>query len=654
MSARFNLNAQPFTPAGSPAGGVGGVKQTQSPTPSQQPAGPARDNAKKQTQKQTRKHGGQNQKKARKDARPRKEQGSRSANATPVSQGPSLAEQINAQSRNKRGEVSISHLLDISLAPRPRQDAGAPPRRNRKTRAVAVDKATYINSTCRFIVDDRLIADWLPLARDPDAIVPLHATLRIVSVPTGCPICMEERAEAPRMLACGHIMCYPCYFRFAAAEAEEPPAGTTKKKSALKECPLCFERIRPSDLVPVTFTATDGKLDVPRPGHDAVMRLMFRPADSSLAVPADDTAKLTARDFAQLPSATALYDITNYSRVVRGNVAYAVDELRRDISELTEAKENSATLYGDSGEWYDKAIQAINASIRDYESGGASASASASASVSSPASPALPSSSDSYNFQGDIPAALTAIDSPDVAMSQLSLDDPSSRLDIEAQYNDANAYYFYQTGFEALLTRYFLAPLDVRLLKRTFGAYSSFPTALVPKVEHIYYESGVTPDLRKRIKYLSHLPTHSSVGFLECDWRGVLPEDALAPFAKEFKERRQKRREQERRDERTRKRLERQEEERLRRELLQEAPVAGPEVRTYSNSGTRPTFEFEPGPALPSTHESTPAVEDSDQSLSFAAAAAAAPSDETKEIQSLMKGAVSSKKGKKKYIVLSR
>lgn len=100
-----------------------------------------------------------------------------------------------------------------------------------------------------------------------------------------------------------------------------------------------------------------------------------------------------------------------------------------------------------------------------------------------------------------------------------------------------DTYYFYQprTG-----SHFYLAPLDIRILKKAFDTFASFPSALVAKVEHMSTVT-VDEDLRRRTKYLSHLPLGCEVTFLECDWSGVLEKDVLKSFKVDTDKRRKKR-----------------------------------------------------------------------------------------------------------------
>jgi hypothetical protein len=65
--------------------------------------------------------------------------------------------------------------------------------------------------------------------------------------------------------------------------------------------------------------------------------------------------------------------------------------------------------------------------------------------------------------------------------------------------------------------------------------------------------------LRKRAKYLAHLPYGCEVGFLECNWTDVVPPEVLAQFKEDIERRRQRNRDKETREERDRLRAEKAE-----------------------------------------------------------------------------------------------
>lgn len=68
-------------------------------------------------------------------------------------------------------------------------------------------------------------------------------------------------------------------------------------------------------------------------------------------------------------------------------------------------------------------------------------------------------------------------------------------------------------------------------------------------------------DLRKRTKYLSHLPYGCEVGFLECNWTDVVAPEILVQYKEEIEKRRKRNRDKEYREEKDRLRAEKAEDE---------------------------------------------------------------------------------------------
>jgi len=138
---------------------------------------------------------------------------------------------------------------------------------------------------------------------------------------------------------------------------------------------------------------------------------------------------------------------------------------------------------------------------------------------------------------------------------------PPARRSLDKIMNDTShdptqPYYFYQA-----LPHSYLSPLDIRILKVAFGSFSSFPSTVLPRLEVFSSGHVVDDDLRKRAKYLSHLPYGCEVAFLECDWTDIVPAEVLEKFQPDLERRRKKKREKDNREERDRLRAEREEDE---------------------------------------------------------------------------------------------
>ncbi|KAJ3412411.1 RING finger protein 10 [Chytridiales sp. JEL 0842] len=106
-------------------------------------------------------------------------------------------------------------------------------------------------------------------------------------------------------------------------------------------------------------------------------------------------------------------------------------------------------------------------------------------------------------------------------------------------------YYFYQSRDGQL---HYLHPLDVKIIKHEYKTYQNFPHSLSVPPHHIQ-ESTMTMDLRKRFRYLSHLPLSCDVGFWEVDLAAVVSKETLKVFEKELGERKRGRERKQKKEE---------------------------------------------------------------------------------------------------------
>ncbi|KAF9403711.1 hypothetical protein BGX21_000043 [Mortierella sp. AD011] len=111
-----------------------------------------------------------------------------------------------------------------------------------------------------------------------------------------------------------------------------------------------------------------------------------------------------------------------------------------------------------------------------------------------------------------------------------------------------STFYFYQAANGHHL---YLQPLDIRILKQHFDSYEKFPDTITVKVLGIE-ETSLTEEVRKKCKYLGHLPLGCEVSFLDVALESIVGEEGVKPFEAELKMRRSKRLEKEAREERER------------------------------------------------------------------------------------------------------
>jgi hypothetical protein len=410
---------------------------------------------------------------------------------------------------SRRGQTSITHLMSYSLSSRPYVDHRHHNRSYRRNPTWglgsgyhAVDKARYVHANYRFIATPT--GSYAAQAADADEHLDWADILQILasteSQAASCPICLSEPV-APRMARCGHIFCLPCLIRFMNSGDNDGPSQ--ERKARWKKCPICEDSIYLSDVRPVRFYAGQ-ESPLPRPGDDVVLRLMTRSAKSTLALPKDAAADVL-NPYQDIPWHFAA-NVLDYARVMKGTGDYMVKEFDREIEDLAKQEKEDEIMFHEDGEWTQRAIRAINtAKEKAAELGGM-----------------------------------------EVALAQPSLTAPQGQGDHD--------FYFYTCP-----PHLYLSPLDIRILKTKFGAFANFPSTVLPRVEHISTGHVVDDALRKRAKYLGHLPHGCLISFLECDWTDIIPADILATFADEIERRRRANRDKAAQEDRERLQAERQE-----------------------------------------------------------------------------------------------
>lgn len=528
--------------------------------------------------------------------------------------------------KGKRGQVSISHLLEFSTTDDSRQrrfsggssshsSGGTRPLENgswKKTKSRSSysyynqfssvgppNNLSFIQTTCKFFLDPETPQLYNNLLTNPNQIIPMDKVVRILAKPSSCPICLEEVAKAPRMLPCGHVMCHPCLLRFldpATSSSQDVTKGTSsdffanqvrKLEDAKKprECPLCFEHVRLQDTKPVTFSSFDAQFDTPKENTDVVMKLMFRPhvdihnngEDKQMVSMPVSTLDLSSDKFNSIPIVSP--DALNYSRFMYPSYDYLLEQYETEIKDLEIQRDTESLIYPDdlyNLKYFNMAIESIKQSISDLQR------------------------STKYDIE-------TIISADSIAKMSLNGNRNTNSLTTE-QYLDSfdgtSAYYYYQTAFQSDI-KYVLAPLDARILFHEFQDYKNLPSSIVVRVERIVYGHYVDADMKKKLKYLNHLPDHTEVAFIECQWlnnnktntpendspdnSGVftLSQETLSKFQDELVNRVKTRKEKERFENRQARRIQKIQDKQFKNEIWGSALVEDPsiyqeELKSYS------------------------------------------------------------------------
>jgi len=404
-------------------------------------------------------------------------------------------------------------------------------------------------------------------AEDADVHLDWSNVLQIIasakSQAASCPICLGE-PTAPRMAKCGHIFCMPCLIRYM--HSDDGNGLPPEKKARWKKCPICWDSIYVSETRPVRwYTGQEG--EPPREGGDVVLRLLRRRPGQTLAMPRESAETVPKGDYVPWYFAAEVMD---YARVMKGSEEYMTQQYDEAIEGIEMMQREDELMFGEDAEWTGRAIRMLNEAKDKVKGIG-----------NPPEQPKKPEQEEQEPQRPPIDFRDHDDDVPEMYLQKHNTAMPAAEAQQESQDempSTANTiprtlqemrqrqfekpqpaeYLFYQA-----LLHYYLSPLDIRILKTAFGSYTTFPSSILPRVERVSSGHIVDDDLRKRVKYLAHLPYGCEVGFLECDWTDTVSPQVLAEFMPMLERRRKRHDEKDAREEKDRIRIEKAEEREL-------------------------------------------------------------------------------------------
>lgn len=171
---------------------------------------------------------------------------------------------------------NLNHLLNFHYAPRGESTRGPRPsyqygvRWLMSTQKHKYNKEHFLQANCQFVV--RADADYTPYLADPDHLVDWNfiEQIKVSSLePVSCPICMSPPV-AGKMTRCGHVYCCPCILHYLALSDK-----------SWRKCPICYEAVHKNDLKSVRVESKVG-LNV---GQQITFQLMKRERNSLMACP---------------------------------------------------------------------------------------------------------------------------------------------------------------------------------------------------------------------------------------------------------------------------------------------------------------------------------------------------------------------------------
>ncbi|CAG7837727.1 unnamed protein product [Allacma fusca] len=493
------------------------------------------------------------------DKRPRARGGStlQSVEEDESKRGPELGSLQTPGSKKQ----SLNHLLNFHFAPRDNRALSAGSWRSYNTHPGGgwrarhnsggtalrpkFNKENFLQANCQFLV--KSTGDYSVHQYNPDVLVDWEMIEQIYIRVSGefpnCPICLSPPVAA-KMTKCGHIFCWPCLLHYLALSDKK-----------CRKCPICFESVYKHELKSVVATHYD---DV-HVGEELEMQLMFRKKGLFQAMPLmckDGPTFNWESVFSKLlPVGPAEVKEIVLERETRElQLRYEEEKhcpevcfVEQAMSELETRMSNVKVIDTGESPTLNKVLGALNL-----------------AGVECMSTDSSPSSDDTISFQVDDRGAATKQRNDSLGNDSVA----TTGSDEDTSVGKSDDYFYFYQAMKG--ENIFLHPINMAMLWKSFG---NDPTTWPQVVQFRVIEKEyviMMDDVRKRLKFLQHLPLTSNVQLIEVELKPpIVTEEVLAEFVHQL-DSRKKRRIQRAREERRRER--KLEEEERKRDHLHQCP----------------------------------------------------------------------------------
>lgn len=471
-------------------------------------------------------------------------------------------------------KISLNHLLNFTFEPRGGSSGDVGPscwgRRNKwGHKHKPFNKELFLQANCQFVVADD--QDYKAHFTDPDTLVNWDCVqqVRIYSheVPS-CPICLYPPVAA-HITRCGHIFCWPCLLHYLSLSDK-----------SWSKCPICYEAVHPGDLKSVVAMETRQYVV----GDVITMRLMRREKGALVALPSSQWVKveepvrygdagLSPYSKLLLISPEQALDMVGEEKAILQTQLSQEDDsqccfIQRALCLLKEREEGLLKQQKSSADNFDLSSLTLEEPSSPVEevviNNGSTKPVLQYASAFDDEVLELPED-DSEQPQlpeGVLESVLEEVPETESEPLEDMAEEPEEPpCQSDTSRNSATMvhgpyYYFYQADD---CQQMFLHPVNVRCLLREYGSLEASPDTITAKVVEIVGHT-VTEDIRRRHRYLAHLPLTCEFSICELALQPpIISKETLDTFADDLEKRKRLRQKKVRDEKRREKRIEMEE-----------------------------------------------------------------------------------------------
>ncbi|KAK4876180.1 hypothetical protein RN001_012602 [Aquatica leii] len=405
---------------------------------------------------------------------------------------------------------SLNHLLNFHFESRESNQSVSGYRWNSAIKH-KYNKEQFLQANCQFVVQKS--GDYKQYMNNPDALVNWdlieQVNIHVLEFPS-CPVCLYPPVAA-KMTRCGHIYCWSCILHYLALSDK-----------AWRKCPICYESVHKNDLKSV-ISIPHGPLQI----HDTItFKLMKRLRGSLIAYPAD----------LEIHDQNVPYNVSDkitseiYSKLLLADTREVHSIIERERSELLHQLaedencpekcfiEQALILVQGRAE----SVLALSNELTE----------------------------DVRCFKNDIRQRFESVGSDNLCEDAdiFTVEDLDKSTTTCSKQPLSKYFYFYQASDGQHI---YMHSLNIRMLEHTYGGLEYCPEVVTGRI--LEKESGsVTEELRKRQRYMQHLPVTCQFELAEIYLKPpIVKPETLEQFREQI-EMRQRRRQRRNREEKRR------------------------------------------------------------------------------------------------------
>ncbi|CAH1976358.1 unnamed protein product [Acanthoscelides obtectus] len=432
-----------------------------------------------------------------------------------------------------------------------------------RTKKHRYNKEHFLQANCQFVVNDK--GNYKRYMNDPDALVDWSFVEQInvqVSDFPSCPICLYPPTAA-KMTRCGHIYCWSCILHYLSLSDKQ-----------WRKCPICYESVCNEDLKSVVAIP----YSLANVSDSITLKLMKRPKGSLIAYPCDTPIKdedaifeISERDAADIYSKLLLARKKDVLAIIERESK----ELDRQIKEdqdcpercfveqaITLLKEREdQVLEGQKGDTQN--AETTNITEIDQESDKETTTTYENVDMTN-----MRTVTEEEIFGAACNDTFDQTTNPNENIILEALGKAVNNLDINSVVDEINDkqsictnvinqpskyHYFYQSSDGQHI---YLHAINARMLEHTYGSLENAPKTITGRI--LEKEGGsMTDDLRRRLRYLQHLPVTCQFEIAEIELRKpIVSQDTLDAFKDQLEQRRHRRQRRAKEERRREKRIE--------------------------------------------------------------------------------------------------